>query len=314
MANYKEHTMKVLVTGSSGFLGSYVVDRLKKYDYTIKTFRSKETNLINYNETIGLMASYSPDVVIHLAAKVGGIGANMANPGDFCYSNLMMGTNIIEASRVVGVKKFVMVGTVCSYPKFCNVPFNENDLWNGFPEETNAPYGIAKKALYVMLEAYRKQYNLNSTILIPCNLYGPNDNFNPESSHVIPSLIKKLVDAKLAGSNKVTVWGTGNATREFLYVDDAAKAIIDAIHTDTDSYPINIGGAIEITIRELVQKMSSLINYGGHIEWDSSKPDGQPRRFLDISRANTILNWFPETNFDSGLVKTIEWYINSISS
>lgn len=304
--------MKILVTGGSGFLGKRLVSLLLKNNYDVKIGQSHLYDLRNKNSSDKLIEDYGPDVVVHLAASVGGIGANMANPGKFFYDNMAMGLNVIHSSCFLGVKKFIMVGTVCSYPKYCSVPFKESDLWNGYPEETNAPYGIAKKALYVMLDSYKKQYNFNSTILVPCNLYGPNDNFKPESSHVIPALIKKLFDAKKSGSEKVICWGTGNATREFLYVDDAALAIMNSIMVDTDSVPINIGGGIEIKIKELVQKIRGLIGYTGQIEWDISKPDGQPRRFLDISRAKNILGWVPETSFDNGLEKTIEWYKNNV--
>lgn len=304
--------MKVLVTGGSGFLGKSVVNKLLNSNYQIKIVRSNKTNLICKDQVDQLFESYSPDAVIHLAASVGGIGANMANPGKFFYDNMAMGLNVIHASSIWGVKKFVMVGTVCSYPKYCSVPFKETDLWNGYPEETNAPYGIAKKALYVMLDAYKKQYHLNSTVLVPCNLYGPHDNFNPCSSHVIPALIKKVFEAKSAGLPSVSCWGSGKATREFLYVDDAADAVVSSLKVDTSPQPINLGGGLEISINDLMQKVVGLMGYDGKIEWDASKPDGQPRRFLDTTLAESVLGWKAQTKFDDGLKSTIQWYLNSI--
>lgn len=304
--------MKVLVTGGSGFLGKSVVNKLLNNNYQIKVVRSNKTNLIVKDQVDQLFDSYQPDAVIHLAATVGGIGANMANPGKFFYDNMMMGLNVIHASSIWDVKKFVMVGTVCSYPKYCSVPFKESDLWNGYPEETNAPYGISKKALYVMLDSYKKQYNLNSTVLVPCNLYGPNDNFNPSSSHVIPALIKKVVEAKHNKSPKVSCWGSGNATREFLYVDDAADAIVSSLQINTGPDPINLGGGVEISIKNLMQKIVDLIEYTGEIEWDTSKPDGQPRRLLDTTFAERALGWKAQTKFDEGLTTTITWYLNNV--
>lgn len=302
--------MKVLISGASGFLGCRVVDQLKKDNHKIKTFRSVETDLIKYDQTIALVASYKPDVVIHLAAKVGGIGANMANPADFCYSNLIMGANLIEASRVVGVDRFVMVGTVCSYPKFCSVPFNENDLWNGFPEETNAPYGIAKKTLGVMLKAYYDQYNLKSIVLMPCNLYGPGDNFDDKSSHVIPALIKKFVYAKQNGLKSVHCWGDGSATREFLHVDDAARAIAMSIDSCGGAEVINLGSSGEISIRGLAEMIKSIVGFDGEIIWDDSMPNGQPRRLLDTTKAKNMLGWQPSIKFHDGLVDTVNWWVN----
>jgi GDP-L-fucose synthase len=222
----------------------------------------------------------------------------------------MMGLNVIHYSYMTGVQKFIHVGTVCAYPKYCPVPFKESDIWNGYPEETNAPYGIAKKSLFVMLEAYRKQYGFNSTVLVPCNLYGPRDNFNPNTSHVIPALIKKFVEAKQSGAASVVCWGTGNATREFLYVENAADAIVRSMTIPTGSSPINLGGGQEISIRDLAYKIAGLVGYSGNIEWDSSKPDGQPRRFLDISLAQQILNWNPTTTLDVGLEETVRWYLS----
>ena len=301
----------ILITGGAGFLGQQVVKKLEHNGYgSIKVVRSKEHNLINQKQCDSLIRTYNPEAVIHLAASVGGIGANMSNPGKFFYDNIMMGSNIIHSSMECGVKKFVMVGTVCSYPKFCSVPFVENDLWNGYPEETNAPYGIAKKALYVMLKAYEKQYDFNSTVLIPCNLYGPNDNFDPNSSHVIPALIKKFVDAKNNNDKIVECWGSGNATREFLYVNDAADAICYSLNVKTGADPINLGSGCEISIRNLAEKVASMVGFSGEIVWNSSKPDGQPRRFLDVTLAKEILDWTPRTDFDIGLETTIRWYLS----
>ena len=300
--------MKVLLTGGYGFLGRYVHEKLINSGHETKIFRSKEYDLRNMDETLKLIDTYKPDAVIHLAATVGGIGANMKNPGVYFYDNMVMGLNLIESSRIVGINKFVQVGTVCSYPKYCAVPFREDDIWEGYPEETNAPYGVAKKALYVMLDAYKKQYNFNSTIIVPCNLYGPGDNFNPDSSHVIPALIKKIVEAKNYGDNSIECWGTGRATREFLYVDDAADAIVDSLNVTTDTIPINVGTGYDITISDLVIKITKAVDYDCGIHWDVSKPDGQPRRMLDISRAKNILGWKPKTSLDDGLRKTVEWY------
>jgi GDP-L-fucose synthase len=302
--------MKILLTGGYGFLGRYVYDKLIASGYNdTKIFRSKEYDLRDKDQTLKLVDSYKPDAVIHLAATVGGIGANMKNPGVYFYENMVMGLNLIESSRVVGINKFVQVGTVCSYPKYCAVPFREDDLWEGYPEETNAPYGVAKKALYVMLEAYKKQYNFNSTILIPCNLYGPYDNFNPDSSHVIPALIKKVAEAKEYGDNGIECWGTGSATREFLYAEDAAEAIVKSIKIDTAPSPINLGTGEDISIKNLIDTICSVMDYNGTIVWDTSKPDGQPRRKLDVSLSNKILGWKAKTQLRDGLQKTIEWYL-----
>lgn len=300
--------MKILLTGGYGFLGRYVKNNLLSQGYKVKVFRSKEHDLRDRSQTLSLISCYNPDAVIHLAATVGGIGANMKNPGVYFYDNITMGVNLIECSRIVGIKKFVQVGTVCSYPKYCPVPFKEEDLWNGYPEETNAPYGVSKKALYVMLEAYKKQYNLNSTIIVPCNLYGPFDNFNPDSSHVIPAIIKKVIEAKNNNDKSIECWGTGDATREFLYVEDAANAIIKSLLVDTDTTPINVGTGSDISIRDLVNKIKNAVGYHGETVWNASKPDGQPKRMLDISKAKNILKWEPETNLEEGLKKTVEWY------
>ncbi len=304
--------MKILVTGGAGFLGKHVVNKLNKAGYDkVRVARSKEYDLRVPSQAKSLVSIYAPDVVIHLAATVGGIGANMANPGLYFYDNMMMGLNIIEQSRLAGVQKFIQVGTVCSYPKYCEVPFKENDLWNGYPEETNAPYGIAKKALYVMLQSYRQQYGLNSTILVPSNLYGPYDNFNPDSSHVIPALINKISYAVKNNIDSVSCWGSGNATREFLYVGDAAEAIVKSVSVDTDGSPINLGCGQDISIRDLVQTICSVMGYRGSVVWDSSKPDGQPKRMLDVTRSKDQLNWEASTSLDDGLKETLRWYSNA---
>jgi nucleoside-diphosphate-sugar epimerase len=304
--------MRILITGGNGFLGKSLVKYLQSCGiYEIFSPRSRNFDLTNPKQTKDLFDYFRPNKVVHLAAVVGGIGANKENPGSFFYKNCMMGLNVIENCRIYNIEKVVQIGTVCSYPKFTPVPFNEGDMWNGYPEETNAPYGIAKKALYTMIRAYADQYNLNGSVLVPCNLYGPNDNFDPGSSHVIPALIKKFVEAKTNKDKSVVCWGTGNATREFLYVDDASKAISKSLEIDTGPDPINLGGGSEIKIKDLAEKIGSFVGYDGTIEWDSSKPDGQPRRFLDISRAKEILNWVPSVTFDHGLKNTIEWYLNN---
>jgi GDP-L-fucose synthase len=249
-----------------------------------------------------------PDVVIHLAAEVGGIGANMAHPGRFFYANMAMGLHLVEHARRVGLKKFVHTGTVCAYPKHCPVPFHEDDIWNGYPEETNAPYGVAKKAIFVMLDGYRREYGLASAVALPVNLYGPADNFDPASSHVIPALIRKCEEARLVGAPEVVCWGTGSATREFLYVDDAAEGIVRAAEVMDEPVPINLGGGIEIAIRDLVTKIAAACDYRGRVVWDTTKPDGQPRRGLDISRATSLLGWTPKQDFDAGLKATVEWW------
>jgi GDP-L-fucose synthase len=307
--------MRILVTGGAGFLGTYVVEKLFYVGLKgIKVLRSASTDLRVRNQVEKLFYECQPDVVIHLAATVGGIGANMASPGSFFYDNMIMGMNLIECSKNYGVKKFIHIGTVCAYPKNCPVPFKESDIWNGYPEETNAPYGIAKKALFVMLDAYHREYNFNSSILVPSNLYGPGDNFKPESSHVIPAIIKKMVEAKESGASSVTCWGTGNATRDFLYVENAADAIVKSVSIDTGSCPINLGSGSEISIRDLTNLIAAKVGFSGEIVWDSSKPDGQPRRLLDISLAQQVLGWNPTTTFDDGLTRTIDWYLANRNS
>lgn len=299
----------IIVTGGSGFLGSHVVEKLNKTEkYIVYVPRSDKYDLTQRSCVDELFSVIKPDIVVHLAAKVGGIGANRDNPGSFFYDNIMMGLNLVDVSKYM-VEKFIHIGTVCSYPKYCEVPFKETSLWDGFPEETNAPYGIAKKAIITMLEAYKKQYNLSSVVLMPVNLYGPRDNFNENSSHVIPALIKKIYDVKNRGDNEVVCWGTGKASREFLYVADAADAIVRAIESDIDDQmPINLGGSGEITIEKLVRIISEHMCYTGKIVWDDTKPDGQPRRCLDNTRCQNILGWKAKTDFVSGIRETIKWY------
>lgn len=299
----------VVVTGGSGFLGQVVVSMLKGAGCeNIHIPRSKDCDLRESSAIKRLLKDTRPDMIIHLAAAVGGIGANRENPGKFFYDNLMMGVELIEQSRQFGVKKFVAIGTICSYPKFAAIPFKEEDIWNGYPEETNAPYGLAKKMLLVQSQAYRQQYGFNSIFLLPVNLYGPGDNFDPHSSHVIPALIKKCMDAKKRDEKEIVVWGTGKATREFLYVDDAARGIILAAEKYNQSDPINIGAGFEISIKDLVALIVQLTGFKGAVIWDTSKPDGQPRRMLDVKKARKEFNFTAQTSFESGLKKTIQWY------
>ena len=299
---------RVTVTGGSGFLGRYVGHELEKAGCHVWVPRSKNYNLVDPEAVRKLYNDSKPDIVVHLAAVVGGIGANRTHPGKFFFNNLMMGANMIEEGRKAGIEKFVAIGTVCAYPKFTPIPFKEENLWNGYPEETNAPYGIAKKMLLVQAQAYRQEYGLNTIYLLPVNLYGPGDNFDPETSHVIPALIKKFVDAKAARESMVTIWGTGTASREFLYVEDAAKAIVLATDMYDKPEPVNIGAGFEIRIFDLVNKIRDLVGFEGEIFWDKSKPDGQPRRCLDTSRAEQEFGFKAKTTFDDGLKKTLEWY------
>lgn len=300
---------RITVTGGSGFLGSHLVDELRRRGAReVFTPRSAQYDLRDGEAAARLFADARPQVLIHLAAVVGGIGANRANPGRFFYDNLMMGTELMEQARVSGVEKFVAIGTVCAYPKFTPVPFREDDLWNGYPEETNAPYGLAKKMLLVQAQAYRQQYGFNAIYLLPVNLYGPRDSFDPERSHVIPALIKKCFDALEASLPEVVVWGTGSASREFLYVEDCARAIALAAERYAGSEPVNLGSGREIAIRDLVPLVAELVGYRGRIVWDQTKPDGQPRRCLDVSRAERDFGFRAETDFREGLRRTIEWY------
>ena len=297
---------RVMVTGGGGFLGTAVVERLKRSEpASIAVPRSRDYDLRHRAEIDRALADHRPEVIIHLAAVVGGIGANRDNPGRFFYENAIMGIELIEAARVAGVGKFVTIGTVCAYPKFTPVPFHEADLWDGYPEETNAPYGLAKKMIHYQGQAYRAQYGMNVIYLIPVNLYGPGDNFDPASSHVIPALIRKCVDAREAGADAIEVWGTGSASREFLYVDDAADGIVLAADRYDGDEPVNLGVGREI------ETIARLTRFEGEIRWDASKPDGQPRRALDTSRARESFGFEAQTTFEDGLRATIEWYERS---
>ena len=302
---------RIVITGGAGFLGCHLQKRLKEHGVSAAQIcipHIEDYDLTIQADCVRMYEDMSPDIVIHLAAEVGGIGANRENPGRFFYANMAMGLHLIEQARIRGLEKFVQIGTICAYPKFTPVPFKEAELWNGYPEETNAPYGIAKKSLLVMLQAYRAQYGLNGIYLLPVNLYGPGDNFNPASSHVIPALIKKCVDAVDAGADYIDCWGTGSASREFLYAPDAAEAIVLAAEKYDGDQPVNLGDAFEITIKDLVEKIAKLTGFTGEIRWDSTKPDGQPRRCLDTSRAKQYFNFEATTTFDDGLMATIDWY------
>jgi GDP-L-fucose synthase len=300
---------KIVVTGGGGFLGQCVVEKFREVGCgDVFVPRRSEFDLTKEADIIKMLDAARPDVVIHLAAVVGGIGANREHPGSFFYSNLMMGVQLMEQSRLRGVSKFLTAGTICSYPKFTPVPFKEKDIWDGYPEETNAPYGLAKKMLIVQAQAYREEYNFNAVNPMLVNLYGPGDNFNPASSHVIPALIKKCIDAVEAGADKIEVWGTGKATREFLYVEDAADAIVVTAEKWNDPAPINIGTGKEITIKDLVLLIARLCGFKGEIAWDATKPDGQPRRCLEVSNAKKFLGFEAVTDFETGLGRTIEWY------
>ena len=300
---------RVMVTGGAGFLGTAVVARLKESGAKeIFVPKVEEYDLREREAIDRALADARPDVVVHLAAVVGGIGANRENPGRFFYENAIMGIQLIEQARLAGVDKFVQIGTVCAYPKFTPVPFREEDLWNGYPEETNAPYGLAKKMLLVQAQAYRDQYGFNAIFLVPVNLYGPGDNFNPASSHVIPALIKKCIDARDRGDKAIEVWGTGSASREFLYVADAAEGIVLASERYDGRDPVNLGVGREITIKALVELIVRLTGFKGEVRWDPTKPDGQPRRALDTSRARERFGFEARTTFEDGLRATIAWY------
>ncbi|MBK8024807.1 MAG: GDP-L-fucose synthase [Chloroflexi bacterium] len=300
---------QVVVTGGAGFLGRRVVAALEDCGARqVFVPRSANYDLRQYDAVMRLLDDAQPDIIIHMAAIVGGIGANRERPAEFFYDNLMMGTQLFHEAWRAGVQKFVTVGTVCAYPKFTPVPFREADLWMGYPEETNAPYGLAKKMLLVQGQAYRQQYGFNNIYLLPTNLYGPGDNFNPASSHVIPALIRKFVEAADAGASTVTAWGTGSATREFLYVDDCAQGIVSAAEQYDSPEPVNLGSGFEISIRDLTTLIAEMTGFTGEIIWDTSKPDGQPRRALDVSRAREAFGFTAPTPFQEGLKRTIDWY------
>ncbi len=306
---------KILVTGGNGFLGSYVCEKLLAHGLKPDQISVYESRYLDLRKKrcceIPFIGVRPPNIIIHLAGKVGGIGFNRERPGELFYDNLIMGVQLMEAARVHGTEKFVAIGTVCAYPQNTPVPFSESSLWDGYPEETNAPYGLAKKMLLVQAQAYRQQYGFNAIYLLPVNLYGPHDHFEPEKSHVIPALIQKVADAKRTGQNYVEIWGTGNASREFIYVEDAAEAIVLATENYDGAEPINIGAGLEITIKELAEKICKIMDFHGEIRWDSSKPDGQPRRCLDVSRAEKEFGFKAKTDFDEGLKTTIEWRLKN---
>jgi GDP-L-fucose synthase len=305
---------RIVVTGGSGFLGHHVVEELHRRQAQAVVPRQRDYDLVDREACRRLLGDAKPDLVLHLAARVGGIGANRENPGSFFFANLMMGVQLIEECRLQGVAKVLTVGTICSYPKFTPVPFREDDLWNGYPEETNAPYGLAKKMLLVQGQAYRQQYGMNVVHLLPVNLYGPGDNFDPGSSHVIPALIKKVQDALDQGHETVEVWGTGKASREFLYAEDAARGICLAAESYDGADPVNLGAGFEISIRELALLIARLMGFTGQIRWDPNQPDGQPRRSLDTERAEQLFGFRATTSFEDGLKRTIDWYRRERSS
>ena len=299
----------VVVTGGAGFLGGYVVEELRRRGAeSVFVPRHAEYDLREKEDIARLYAEAEPTMVVHLAARVGGIGANRENPGTFAYDNLIMGAQLMELARVREVAKFVQLGTICAYPKFAPIPFREEDLWNGYPEETNAPYGLAKKMLLVQAQAYRDQFGFNAIYLLPVNLYGPRDNFDPASSHVIPALIRKCVEAVASGADEIEVWGDGSPTREFLYVEDAARGIVQAAERYEGRDPVNLGSHLEISIRDLVELIAKLTGFEGEIRWDTSKPNGQPRRKLDVSRAEEYFGFRASVDFEEGLRRTIDWY------
>jgi GDP-L-fucose synthase len=302
-------TLRTLVTGGTGFLGRHLMAALAKHGHpNAVAIGTRDYDLTREAEVARALADHRPDAVIHLAARVGGIGANRQFPGTYFYENLLMGVLLMEQARRAGVKRFLSVGTICSYPKHTSVPFREEELWDGYPEETNAPYGLAKKMLLVQSQAYRQEFGFDAVNVLLVNLYGPGDNFDPASSHVIPALIRKCVEAAESGAASISVWGTGNATREFLYVEDAAEGLVRALDKLPDSEPVNLGAGREISIRDLATQIAELSGFRGRLEWDATKPDGQPRRCLDTSRAERLLGWRARTPFEEGLKRTIAWY------
>ena len=304
-------TKRICVTGGAGFLGTHLIRRLKEHGAReIFVPQYPEYDLVREADIVRMIDTAKPDIIIHLAAKVGGIGANREKPGEFFYDNLMMGVQLIHQSWMKGVEKFVAIGTICAYPKYTPIPFKEEDLWNGYPEETNAPYGLAKKMLLVQSQSYREQYGYNSIFLLPVNLYGPGDNFNPASSHVIPALIRKYLEAKEQGASEIVAWGDGSPTREFIYVEDAAEGIALATERYNSSEPVNIGSSFEISIKDLTETIARLTGFNGTIRWDTSKPNGQPRRKLDTTRAREAFGFEAKTDFEDGLKRTIDWYAN----
>lgn len=305
------HNRRVCVTGGAGFLGSFVVEKLSERGVTeIFIPRKSDYNLVEIEAVRQMLEDAQPDIIIHLAAQVGGIGANRAHPAEFFYNNLMMGTTLFHESWKKGVEKLTIAGTVCAYPKFAPIPFKEEELWNGYPEETNAPYGLAKKMLLVQSQTYRQQYGFNSIFLLPVNLYGPRDNFDLETSHVIPALIRKCLEAKARGDDHIVAWGDGSPTREFLFVEDAAEGILLATEQYNQSLPVNLGSSYEISIKDLLETIARLTNFTGEIRWDTTKPNGQPRRKLDTSRAEKLFGFKSQTSFEEGLRQTIAWYLN----
>lgn len=308
--NSVSHSDRLLVTGGGGFVGSALVRKLKARGYAdVVVVRRKDYDLTHEADVDRLYRDVKPTVVLHLAAEVGGIGANRDNPGRYFFANMAMGLHLIEGARKLNLKKFLQVGTICAYPKFTTVPFHEADLWNGFPEETNAPYGIAKKALLTMCQSYRQQYGLNAVYVLPVNLYGPGDNFDLHTSHVIPALVRKAVEAKERGDKELVAWGTGSASREFFYVDDCADGLIATLEKYDAPDPINLGSGREITIKALTELVAKIAGFQGKIVWDTTKPDGQPRRCLDVSRAEQLLGFKAQTSLEDGLRKTVDWFL-----
>jgi GDP-L-fucose synthase len=301
---------RVVVTGGGGFLGSHLVDRLEAEGHDVAVARRRDYDLTSFADAQRLFRDTEPELVFHLAAEVGGIGANRANPGRYWYANLMMGAHVLEVSRLAGIRKLVIAGTVCAYPKHAPVPFSEDDLWNGYPEETNAPYGVAKKAVLVGAQAYREQYGLDTVYVLPANLYGPRDNFDLETSHVIPALIRKMVDA----DDEVVLWGDGSPTREFLFVDDCVEGLLLAAERYDGAAPVNLGTGVETSIRELAETIAALTGFAGELTWDTSMPNGQPRRRLDASRARELFGFEARVALRDGLARTVEWYRSSVGA